>query len=229
MKVLVVDDEPLARRRLMRMLRRIATVTEVAEAHDGAEALARGASYDVVLLDVAMPGVDGVQAARGLQGRTTVIFTTAHAEHALAAFDASAIDYLMKPVEAARLERALARVVVRALQPPPLRVTARGRGGVHLFDPASIDRFRAQDKVTVFVADGREHVVEQSLSSLESTLTGFVRVHRGELVRLDAVVRLGRDDDGAFVELDGGAVVRVSRRLLSELEARLGLRAEGRS
>lgn len=225
MRVLVVDDEPLARRRLVRMLRCLATVTAADEAADGPEALARGPGYDAVLLDIGMPGLDGLAVARALQGRATVIFTTAHPEHALEAFEASAVDYLLKPVEAARLERALARVVRRAPEPPPLRISARGRGGaVHLFDPETIDCFRAEDKVTVFVVDGREHVVEQSLSSLEATLPGCVRAHRGELVRVAAVARLEREAEGPVLVLRGGQRVAVSRRQLAEVAQRLGLR-----
>lgn len=221
MRVLVVDDEPLARRRLVGLLRRLAVVTAVDEAEDGPDALTRDA--DVVLLDISMPGIDGLQVAAELRGRAAVIFTTAHPEHALAAFEQEAVDYLLKPVQQARLERALSRVVVRA--PAPVRITARHRDGVHLFDPAEIDSFRAVDKLTAFTVGGREHLVDQSLASLEEVLRGFVRVHRGQLVRVDAVVRLGRDDEGAFVVLGSGETARVSRRQLGEVEARLGVRA----
>lgn len=221
MKVLVVDDEPLARRRLLGLLRPIATVTAAEECEDGDRALALAPSFDVLLLDIAMPGLDGLEVARRLAGTTAVIFTTAHPDHALTAFEHAAVDYLLKPVQAARLERALARVVLRAPEPVPTRIRARSRDGDHLFDPAQIESFRAEDKLTAFTVDGREHLVDQSLASLEAVLPGFVRVHRGELVRLDAIVRLGRDDDGAFVVLASGAVARVSRRLLGDLEARL--------
>lgn len=222
MRVLVVDDEPLARRRLVSLLRRLAIVTAVDEAEDGPAALTRDA--DVVLLDISMPGIDGLQVAAELRGRAAVIFTTAHPEHALAAFEREAVDYLLKPVQQARLERALSRVVVRAPAAPLVRITARHRDGVHLFDPADIESFRAVDKLTAFTVGGREHLVDQSLASLEEVLPGFVRVHRGQIVRVDAVVRLARDDEGPFLVLASGETARVSRRQLAEVEARLGVR-----
>lgn len=227
MRVLVVDDEPLARRRLVRMVRRVATVVQVDEAEDGPTALRRGPNYDAVLLDIAMPGLDGLTVAEQLQGRTTVIMVTAHPQHALAAFDLAAIDYLVKPVQAARLERALARVPRRNPE-VPVRITARAHDGVHVFDPQTIDCFRAMDKVTVFDAEGREHVVDQSLASLEAALVGFVRVHRSYLVRVAAVVRVDRRASGGVVELTSGQTVPVSRRQLSELQSRLGLGPRGR-
>lgn len=223
MKVLVVDDEPLARRRLVGLLRRLAIVTAIEEAEDGAAALARAAAFDVLLLDISMPAVDGLEVAAALRERPAVIFTTAHPQHALTAYEHEAVDYLLKPVQQARLERALSRVAVRAPATP--KITARHRDGVYVFDPAAIESFRAADKLTAFTADGREHLVDQSLGSLEAALAGFVRVHRNQVVRVDAVVRLGRDEEGAFVVLASGDVARVSRRQLAEVEARLGVRS----
>ncbi len=224
MKVLVVDDEPLARRRLVRMLARVVTVTDIAEAGDGASALGSAASWspDVVLLDIHMPGLDGLEVARRLPPSVAVVFTTAYAEHALDAFDAAAVDYLVKPIDAAKLERALARVAGRRAAPPPApRVVARGRDGVHVFAPEEIVRFQAVEKYTAFTVDGREHLVEQSLSSLEATLDGLIRVHRADVVRLDAITALVPDGDGFCVVLRDGQRVPVSRRHLGALKARL--------
>ena len=227
MRVLVVDDEPLARRRLCRMLRRLATVTVVQEAEDGPDALARGADFDVVLLDIAMPGIDGLEVAGQLPG-TAIAFVTAHPQHALAAFDTSAVDYLVKPVRMARLERALARVVARSQSSPSpgevSRMVAHAHDGTHLFDPVQIECLWSADKVTSFEVDGREYAVDQSLASLASTLPGFVRVHRSWVVRAAAVVRWVRESGATFVELAGGRRVPVSRRLAADVQAKLGLR-----
>ncbi len=220
MRVLVVDDEPLARRRLVRMLQAIEAITAIGEAEDGDAALRLGPAHDVVLLDIAMPGVDGLAVARRLSGTTPVIFVTAHPQHALAAFDTEAVDYLVKPVRPERLARALSRLGPR---PASARIPARGHDGVHLFDPNAIDCFWAADKVTLFEVEGREHVVDESLASLAERLPGFVRTHRSWIVRLAAVARLGRGPSGAYVVLQGGQRIPVSRRQLPELADRLGL------
>ena len=220
MKVLVVDDEPLARRRLMTLLRRLVIVTQVEEAGEAETAIQRGPTHDVVLLDIEMPGPDGLHVAQQLKGRTVVVFVTAHPQHALAAFDTAAVDYLLKPVRSARLEQALARVAQRS-STPSHKLAARAHDGIHYFDPEDIECFWATDKVVVFNARGREHITEQSLASLDATLPGFVRVHRGFVVQQAAIVRLARGDEGPYVELRSGRRVPVSRRLMPELQARL--------
>jgi DNA-binding LytR/AlgR family response regulator len=166
-----------------------------------------------------MPGVDGLALARQLGARPAVIFTTADAGQALAAFDVAAVDYLLKPVVRERLERALARVSSSAPAPP--RVSARDGQTLHVVDARRVTRFHALDKYTAFLVDGRELLGEESLGSLEARLAphGFLRVHRGELVRLDAVVAL----DGETVRLMDGQEARVSRRSLPELRKRLAI------
>jgi DNA-binding LytR/AlgR family response regulator len=246
MRVLVVDDEPLARRRLLRMLARIAGVEVVGEAGDGLEAAVKiGAlAPDVVLLDIHMPGLggDGISLARQLSGRPAVIFTTAHSEHAVEAFDASATDYLLKPVELDRLKRALDRAaapVAAAAEPQKLaallerlagaddvpRVTARSNDTVQIFDARTIARFHVEDKYTLFASEGREYLSEESLNHLEERLArfGFLRVHRSELVRLAAIRTVQFDGDSATLELVDGQSARVSRRSVGELKQRLGI------
>jgi len=229
LRVLIVDDEPLARRRLVRLCAQIADVHVIGEAADGVEAAERIAALDpdVVLLDIAMPGVDGVDLARRLAAglRPVVVFTTAHAQHALTAFDAAAVDYLLKPIPIDRLRRALdhARRRLGAADVP--RVTARHRDTVHVVDARAVARFHAIDKYTAFRHGDLELLTEESLGALEARLTthGFVRVHRAELVRLDAVERLRADGDGGIAILATGDEARVSRRLWPELKRRLGL------
>lgn len=240
MRVLVVDDEAPARRRLLRMLARVPGVEVVGEAGDGSEAIerARTLAPDLVLLDIDMPGLDGVAVAERLRG-TAVVFTTAHAEHAARAFELRAIDYLLKPVTPARLEDAITRVRERGAAAPellsaalakllgmrePPRVNARRGTSVHVFDAREIGRFFAADKYTVFVHEGEEYLLDESLSALEARLGdhGFVRVHRRELVRLDRIRALHADGAAHRLELADGTSVPVSRRSIAELRRRLG-------
>ena len=240
MRVVVVDDEPLARRRLIRMLAALGDVEVVADAADGGSALDAIARTrpDVLLLDIHMPGLDGLALAARYADLPPVVFITAHDEHAIRAFELGAIDYLLKPVRPARLAQAIERVRSRsgsardgfaalapALDTPAPRVVTSERGAIRLFDARAITRFRAIDKYTAFLADGEEHLTEEPLAALEDRLGGhgFVRVHRGELVALSAIESLDTAAGGLVVHLRDGQVARVSRRLVSALKAQLGL------
>lgn len=232
MKVLVVDDEAPARRRLVRMLGRLDGVEVAGEAADGEEALAlvRTLGPDLLLLDIDMPEMDGLELAEH-GDLPPVVFTTAHAEHALRAFEVAAVDYLLKPISRDRLAEAIARARARAgMEPPsaaagPVRITARSGGTVHVVDVVEITRFHAEDKVTVVSHEGRELLLDESLSSLEQRLGphGFVRTHRSELVRLDAVRALHTEDGSTSVELSDGSRAAVGRRMVAELKRRLGI------
>jgi two-component system LytT family response regulator len=215
----------------------------VGEAGSGREALDKiGAlAPDCVLLDVRMPGLDGLEVARSL--RVPVIFTTAHDAYAVEAFELAAVDYLLKPVRRARLLRALEKLRERAPAAParldallerllaapgraPLaRISARQGDAVHVFDPAEIVRFTAAAGYTSFQRDGREFLLDESLNQLEERLAplGFVRIHRAELVRLDAVRALRGEHGSTEVELSDGQRAPVSRRLVADLRRRLGI------
>jgi two-component system LytT family response regulator len=240
MKALVADDEPLARARLVRMLAKIGDVVVVAEAGSGIEAvsLARDHEPDVMLLDIDMPGLDGFGVAESCSA-PLVVFTTAHAQYAAAAFDAEAIDYLLKPVVEERLERAIDRVRKRLADRPAaivspannaadLSLTVHEAGVVRFFDARAVTRFTSVDKYTVFNLEGREHIVKDSLAALEERLApaGFVRVHRSELVRLDSVVALRPDAGGALLELKDGQTAAVSRRYLQAVKLALGMKTD---
>lgn len=247
MRVLVVDDEAPARRRLLRMLAEEDDIEVVGEASDGLEAraLIERHAPDLLLLDVQMPELDGLALARG-PGMPALVFTTAHAEHAVAAFELAALDYLLKPIERERLRRALARVRERLAQArgagldaaqlgelmrgarergAPPRLAAREGNRVHLFDLASVTRLSAQDKYVVLIYRGREYLLGDSLAELAARLAGFgfVRVHRAELVNLAAVVAITGEPGQARVELRDGQHAPVSRRELPALRRRLGL------
>ena len=246
MRVLVVDDEPPARRRLVRMLAEIDGVEVAGEAGDGLEALETidRDRPDVVLLDIRMPGLDGLSLAASGRDLPPIIFTTAYDEHAVEAFEVEAVDYLLKPVKAERLERALARVrqqggavdgarieallskIARqtaAVETP--RISARSSGTTRLFEPHEIVRFRASEKYVVFQKDGREYVLDDTLNALEERLAeyGFFRCHRSELVNLRHVRAVRTEGGITRVGLSDGQAADVARRELPELKRRLGI------
>jgi DNA-binding LytR/AlgR family response regulator len=233
MRVLVADDEAPARRLLIRMLEQLG-VEVVGEASTGLEALAQVGRVrpELLLLDIDMPEMDGLELAARHARLPPVVFVTAHEQHAVRAFELDALDYLLKPVRLERLAAALQRARERGgprLPRPPddgvPRVIAHDRGAILVFDARTIDRFHAAEKYTLFTVDGREHMTEEPLVALETRLRGlgFLRVHRGELIRITAVRALtgsGRDHE---VHLQGGEVVRVSRRSLASLKRALGI------
>lgn len=240
LRALVVDDEAPARRRLSRQLEALG-VEVVGEAEDGEQALsqARALSPDVLFLDVRMPGLDGLTLAQRHADLPPIVFCTAYDEFAVKAFEVNAVDYLLKPVRAERLAAAVEKVrakqsasrerVAKALEAvapaQATRVVASTRGTVRFFDARQLTRFWSSDKYTVFVAEGEEHLIEESLSTLEERLAphGFLRVHRAELIRLDAVKSLSTIDGMHEVKLADGQVAKVSRRSVGAVKAALGL------
>lgn len=239
MRVVVADDEAPARRLLIRLLAQLGGIEVVAEAETGLQALAAvgRTQPDVLLLDIDMPELDGLALAAGHRHLPPVVFVTAHDAHAVAAFEIGAVDYLLKPVAIERLATALARVRERAapavrafeawrslrgdLTP---RVLAHTGGTTLVFDATTIDRFHAVEKYTAFTVDGVEHLTEEPLVALEERLRpfGFLRVHRGELVRIAAIRALVAEPGGHDAQLRDGQRVRVSRRFLPSLRTALG-------
>ncbi len=236
LRVLLVDDEAPARARLRQLLAEIGGCTVVAEASDGADALDQvGATRpDVVLLDVRMPGMDGMAVGRRLaEGPTpAVVFVTAHGDHALEAFDAEPLDYLLKPVRRDRLARALDRARRRVTGAPadaPPEASDSGhrqnllcrRTGVETLIPVdAIIYLQADSKYVTVVHDDGEDLVEESLRQLEGAFPDrFLRTHRSVLVARDRLLGLERDAMGrARVVLRGSdARLPISRRHLGEL------------
>ena len=239
MRVLIVDDEPPARERLRSLLAEIAAVEVVGEAMNGQDALSRAheLSPDVVLLDVRMPGLDGLQAARHLnvlEEPPAVIFTTAYDQYAVAAFEAHAVGYLLKPVRKEQLAAALARAgrLTRA-QLQKLanaggdtrrsHIAARRREGVRLIPIEEVQYFLADQKYTTVRHVNGEDLIEDSLRLLESEFgAAFARIHRNALVSVRYLERIERGADGQyFVHLRGcGTPLQVSRRMAGELKER---------
>lgn len=214
LRLLLVDDEAPARRRLKELLddiRERVGLVVVAEAANGREALDLAAQYepDVVLLDIRMPEIEGIEVARHLQKLRrppAIVFTTAYDAYAIKAFEVHAIDYLLKPIRAARLEEALVRA--RAAAPPrdealsEIQTSARAhlcsqeRGRIHLIPVGEIVYLKAELKyVTVRTAE-KEYLLEESLTKLEHEFAGrFVRIHRNCLVARSAVRGFERAHD----------------------------------
>ena len=236
MKLVIADDEPLARERLRSLLAEHADVEVVAEAENGLEALQACAEHhpDVLLLDIAMPGVDGIETARHLaafEPRPAVVFCTAYDVHALSAFEVAALDYLMKPIRAERLAAALDRVRLfvsargapqenadRA--PPRAHLCARLRGSLRLIPIEEVHYLQAEEKYVVVHHVHGEDLIEESLKSLEDEFGDrFLRIHRNCLVARHELVELRRGNDGrVHAHLrHGKEPLEVSRRCVPAL------------
>ncbi len=243
LRALVADDEQLARQRLVRLLSALPDIEIVGEAKDGDEVLtwiSKG-GVDVVLLDIQMPKLSGVEAlALWPADGPLVVFCTAHAQHAVFAFDGGAIDYLVKPIEPARLKKALDRAREKqalsafrletrkqadAVKVNRLPITTRQ--GVVLVDPMTISHAELKGElVTVFAGD-QQYLTDFSLQELSERLPAekFERVHRRALLNLEHVVRLEPVETGGyFARTRQGHQVEVSRQAARDLRKRLGLR-----
>ncbi len=236
MKVVIADDEPLARERLRSLLAEQPGVEVVAEAENGEQALHACAALqpDLVLLDIAMPGLDGLEAARHLatfDPRPAVVFCTAYDAHALSAFEAAAIDYLMKPVRPERLavalERARTFLAGRSGHPgtPSQQartlLCARLRGSLRLIPIEDIHYLQAEEKYVVVHHARGEDLIEESLKSLEEEFVGrFVRIHRNCLVARHELLELRRNGAGQVqaVLRHGKAPLEVSRRCVASIK-----------
>ena len=251
LRAFLVDDEPLARTRLARLLGATGRVEIVGQAGDAVEALAGlgRLAADVVFLDIHMPGMSGLELARELPAGPWVVFTTAYDQHALEAFDASAVDYLLKPVERKRLERALDRVERLRGDPSPgelraalerlaanlgagpaahlRRVPFRTRDGVQFLDVAAVTHFTARDRLTHAVTATSAHVVDYGLADLEAKLDPekFIRIHRATVLNLDHLAEIQPWPGGRLlVRLKGGGPdLEVSRDRVRALKDRLAL------
>jgi len=240
LRILVVDDEALARSRLLTLLADCGqdAVLQADEAANATEALAliKEQPCDLVLLDIHMPGMDGLKLAlllRSLPEPPAIVFVTAHAEHALQAFELEAVDYLTKPVRLERLTQSLQKVerqieYRRAATPQkdPDFLLLQDRGRTQRLPVAEVLYFKAELKYVTVRTAAKAHIHEASLSELEQRFgEQFFRIHRNALVSRKAIRALERHDDA--VEGEGWAVklhgvddtLAVSRRQLSAVRA----------
>jgi two-component system LytT family response regulator len=248
MRVLVADDELVARKRLLRLLGAMEGIAIVGECESGEAVLERlkAKDVDVVLLDIHMPGLSGLETLELLpEDGPVVVLCTAHPDHAVDAFEQGAADYVMKPVEAGRLKKALGRARDRlALR---LRETAqtlasgaesapRGldrlavptRQGIVLLDPRAVSHAILEGELVSVVTEAGTYLSDDSLADLQERLPRdlFERVHRRAILNLEHVGRLEPLETGGFVaHTRGGHQVEVSRQAARELRRRLKVRA----
>ena len=240
MKILIVDDEPLARDRLSDFLAELPDCECVGMAAHGREAVEKAIELkaDVILMDIAMPVMDGLEAARHLHelpAPPAVIFCTAYDEHALAAFEAAAVDYLVKPVRKERLQQALERArtqragMAAAIMPPlphkrRTHLSARLRGSLRLIAIEDIYYLQADEKYVVVHHSRGEDLIEESLKSIELEFAdAFLRIHRNCLVAQSEFQELRRDNDGSVHAIlrHGKLALEVSRRCVPTLREQL--------
>lgn len=220
-KVLIADDEPAARRGVRQLLAAYPEFTVAAECRNGAEVLATlsTATPDVIFLDIQMPGIDGFEVIRRRtpERMPEVVFLTAFDQFALRAFEAEALDYLVKPVSEARFAATMKRVMKRlrsSASSEETIVVTTARGAVVL-NVSEIEWIEAAGNYAQLWVGGRSYFLRESLQVLEKRWRkhGFVRAHRRALVRLDGVRELTRDETGGLiVTLNGGARIPISRR-----------------
>jgi len=237
LQVVIADDELLARRRLARLLGDLPAVTMVAECCSGQELLAllaRGQhDVDLVLLDIHMPGLTGLETGALLpDDGPYIIFTTAHSEHALAAFDLGAVDYLLKPIDAVRLGKALARArhrlgPQRSVPAPELvRLPITTRQGIRLISPGELSHATFDGELVTLHTRGGALLTDFSLQDLEDRLPAgvFERVHRRALINLELLACLDPLETGGYTaRMQDGGLVPISRQAARRLRRRLGL------
>ncbi len=241
MKILIVDDEHLARERLASLINELDDGHNIIEAEHGLAALDKISNEhpDIVLLDIRMPVMDGLEVAHHLttmEHSPAVIFTTAYQDHALQAFESQAVDYLLKPIRKNRLEQALNRASIlqradiselrkidNSLQ-PRTHLSATLHGQLKLVAVREIRYFKAEQKYVIAGWPGGEILLDESLTALEEEFSErFLRIHRNALVAHEYIESLRKNNDGtSTVSLAGVPVLlQVSRRNLGSLREKL--------
>jgi two-component system, LytTR family, response regulator len=224
LKVLIADDEPIARQVLREHLESIPDLQLAGEATTGTETVEQivQTKPDLVLLDLQMPGLDGLSVVRSLRGAAPmVIFVTAYEQHAVAAFEVGAIDYLLKPVREERLRKAIekARKEWKPAAPPPSvprKIVGRKGSDIYLLDPAEILAFQADGELVHIITGSDKYLAEMSLKTLEQTLDAprFRRIHRSSIINTDHIRKISPLSSKRWLlKLSNGFEATVSKRL----------------
>jgi two-component system LytT family response regulator len=228
MRILIADDEPVARQVLREHVEAIPSLEIAGEASTGKETLQRilDLQPDVVLLDQQMPELDGLAVVRSLRGAHTplIIFVTAYERHALEAFEVGAVDYLLKPVRRERLEKAIDKARRQLKNPPaahgPKKIVGRRGTDLYLLDPAEIVAFQADGELVHIITTGQRYLSDHSLKALEEKLERprFRRVHRGTLINTDHLRKISPLSSRRWLlKMSNGFEAVVSKRLASAI------------
>lgn len=239
-RTLIVDDEPLARDRLRGFLKAEAAVEVIGECGSGTEAVAliKAATPDLVLLDMSMPGCDGLQVIAQLpeEKRPAIIFATAHERFALDAFDVAAVDYLLKPFDRERFQQALRRAldhlqrhrgveilpaIAAAAPPRPERITVKADGRLVFLSPAEIIRVEAADNYVMLHLTSGRLMLRETMAAIETRLgtQQFARINRSAIVQLDQIKEIQPAQHGDYtVVLRDGTKLSLSRSLRGRLD-----------
>jgi DNA-binding LytR/AlgR family response regulator len=228
MRVLIADDEPVARQVLREHLESIPSVEIAGEAATGREAVERilELAPDLVLLDQQMPELDGLAVVRSLRGGRAplIVFVTAFERHALEAFEVGAVDYLLKPVRRERLQQAIdkaRRQWAGAAPPAPRKIAGRKGQDIYLLDPSEIIAFQAEGELVHIVTATQRYLAEQTLKALESRLSAtFRRVHRRTLINTDHIRKISPLSSRRWLlTMSNGFEAVVSKRLARSMWA----------
>jgi two-component system, LytTR family, response regulator AlgR len=237
LRTLIVDDEPLAVERMQIVCAGLDGVEVVGTASDGAQALRLIAALapDLLLLDIAMPELDGVATARALakaERRPTIVFVTAFDSFAVEAFDLDAVDYVLKPVSPERLGRAIERATARRQEPAAAPASDYAeefwvpyRSELIRIAAQDIDRIDAERDYMRLVVGERSFLLHQTIQALEARLdpAKFIRLHRSTIVRRDRIAGLSHDGLGVWcADLTDGSKVRIGRTFLAHAKAMAG-------
>ncbi len=224
MKILIADDEPLARERLIRLLQELDIhLSQITEAENGLQVLdlCEKQPFDLLLLDIRMPEIEGMAVAKKLHKKPptpAIIFITAYSEYAVEAFGVEALDYLLKPVRKARLEEALKKIP--KINPKKQFIQIHERGNIKQLNIQKILYFKAEQKYVTVYTQEREYLIEESLKSLEKRfLTDFIRIHRNALVAKKAIRGIEKNTKGHFcIRLKSvDVLLDISRRHLATI------------
>lgn len=243
-RTMIVDDEDLARQVLREFLSAHAEIEIVAECANGFEAVKHASELepDLLFLDIQMPKLDGFEVLELIGADRAVVFVTAYDTFAIRAFEVHAVDYLLKPIGSARFEAALERAKERlsgkspstplpamdlaaAARPPAQyldRIPVRDGASVFIIPVGKLDYAEAQDDYVALASEGKKHLKQQTISSLEATLdpSRFLRVHRSYIVNLERVVKIEPYGKDTYVAvLSGGTQLPVSRAGHARLRA----------
>ncbi len=228
LRAMIIDDEELARKRLRKMLKKYEEEVEIiGEARNGEEAVERinSARPDVIFLDVQMPGFDGFEVVRRLKSKPHIVFATAYDEFALKAFEENTVDYLLKPIEERRLDKAIdklrqlfdahqlhldrnvERLLARLASAPLKRLQVKVGDRIVLVECEDIVYFEARDKYTYMHTADQEYILDLTLAELESKLEAadFVRIHRSAIINVKHILELVKWFGGKYkVKLKDG-------------------------